>query len=106
MCSADSTPCPYYARLGVLNAEEVRLTVYVVRSYSAKEVVLSIIDNYERILEDLKTTMKNEGTEVLNLNVSRTITLYIDTDAYRPVSIPWEAARAKGLNFHVERSIA
>jgi len=80
--------------------------VYVARWWAAREVLLSVLDNYDRIIEDLKIKMKNEGMEILGLKITPIIIVYIDVDAGGAISIPWNEAEKRGLSFQIERSIA
>ena len=106
LCTSDTTPCEYFAKLGRFSSDQVRLMVYVARWWAAREVLLSVLDNYDRIIEDLKIKMKNEGMEILGLKITPIIIVYIDVDAGGAISIPWNEAEKRGLSFQIERSIA
>jgi len=78
VASADNNIVEYYARLVTFTSQETRLEIYVLRWYSARDVMLSVADGYDRIVQDLKDRMKEEGVEIPGLVVSRTIFLYVD----------------------------
>jgi hypothetical protein len=105
IAAADNRPSEYYVRLGALNREQIRLLVYVIDWYSVKEVMLNIIDNYDKIVEDLKALMRSEGTEFLGIEVSKTVIVYIDIAPHIIIEQPTGGKR-KDITFYFERRIA
>jgi hypothetical protein len=99
---ADLSPIEFYARLGMLNGEEIRVVVYVVRPYQVSLVAATIAQHYETIVEHLKAEAKEKG--FLDTVVSRTVVIHVDLSGGEPISIPKEARR-KGINFEIERRL-
>jgi len=70
--------CEFYVRLGMMQlSTRVHMAVYVHQSYCAKAIFASIADNYQPMVEELKTTAKNESG-ILDLRVEPVIFVYSD----------------------------
>lgn len=99
---ADLSPIEFYVRLGMLNPEDVRVVVYVVRPYQVSLVAAIIAQHYETIVEQLKAQAEEKG--FLDIVVSRTVVIHVDLSGGEPITIPKEA-RQKGINFEIERRL-
>ncbi len=100
---AGSSLSQYYARLGMSPRGQVNLVIYIVQWPATKEVMLSVINGYDRIVEDLKAKMKEEGVEIADLAVSRTIIVYVDGPFQMTNRLlPSQQASEKGFHFQVQ----
>jgi hypothetical protein len=96
----------YYVRLGRLGSGEVSLLIYVTEWPSTRQVVLSVINGYDRILEDLKGKMKEDGVEMVGVVVSHKIVVYVvGPRALINRLLPFQEAKEKGFDLLIQWAV-
>ncbi|MCA1578258.1 MAG: hypothetical protein LC794_12950 [Acidobacteria bacterium] len=98
--------CSFYVRLGQMPlTNKAHMVIYVPQLYCVSAIIVSVVNNHEGIVQELKDAVKRDGPPLLDLKVEPFLVVFSDDVSL--VGPPdtrkaWEAARQKGLAFTIE----